>query len=72
MESVVIDQSIRLSDHFSVFQAVVAIRAAARIIGDGRVSKRNVTIHSDSQAAVRALSSNMMNSKISRQDSGTI
>ena len=36
----------------------------SRIIEDGNVSKRNITIHSDSQIAIRALNSNVMNSKI--------
>ena len=63
-ESVGIIQSIRLPDHCSVFQAeVVAIQAEARIIGDERVSKRNVTTLSDTQAAIKPLSSNVMNSK---------
>ena len=54
-ESVGIAQSIRLPDHCSVFQVeVVAIQTAAGIIGDGRVSKWNVTIISDSQAIIKA------------------
>ena len=56
--------TIWLPDHCSDFQPqVVAIQAAVRIIGGGRFSKRNVTILSDSQAAIKALSSNVMNSK---------
>ena len=39
---------------------MVAIQAAARIIDDGRVSKRNVIILSESQA----LSSNMISSNM--------
>ena len=63
-ESVGIAQSIRLPDHCSVFQAeVVPIQDAARIIGDGRICKRNVTILSDSQTAIKALNSNVTNSK---------
>ena len=55
-ESVGMVQSIRLPDLCSVFQAeVVAIQAAARIIRNGKVSKRNVTILSDNQAAFKAL-----------------
>ena len=41
----------------------MAIQAAARIIWGGKVSKRNGTILSDSQAAIKALNSNVMNSK---------
>ena len=64
-ESVKINQSIRLPDHYSIFQTeAVAIQVAARIIGDGWVPKRNVTILSDSQAAIRALNCNIMNSKM--------
>ena len=48
----------------SVFQAeVVAIQAAAGIIGDRRVSNRNYIILSDSQAAIKALSFNVTDSK---------
>ena len=43
---------------------VVAIQATAGIMGDVRVCKRNVTIHSDSQAAFKAKSTNVTNSKM--------
>ena len=63
-ESAGIAQSIRLPDHCSVaWMKVMAIQAAAGIIGDGKVSKRNITRLSDSQAAIEALSSNVMNFK---------
>ena len=63
-ESVGIAQSISLSDLCSVFQVeMVSIQATADIIGDKRVSKQNVTIFSDCQAAIRALRSNVKNSK---------
>ena len=41
----------------------MTIQAAGEIIGDGRVSKRNVTILSDSQTTIKALGSKVMNSK---------
>ena len=41
---------------------MVAIEVAESIIGDGRVSKWNVSILSDSQVAIKALSSNVMDS----------
>ena len=45
LESVGIAQPIGLPDHCSIFQAEeVAIQATAKIIGDGRVPKQNVTI----------------------------
>ena len=54
----------KVADHCSVFLAkMVAIQTSPRIIGDEKVSKRNITIYSDSQAAIKALSSNGMNSK---------
>ena len=63
-KSVVIAQPIRLLDYCSVFQAeVVTIQAAARIIVDERSSKKNVTILSDTKAAIKALSFILTNSK---------
>ena len=67
-----------MRDHCRFFQVeVVAIQVAAKIIEDGKVSKWHVTILSDSEAAFRALSSNVMNSndgvrlsQIPQQDSG--
>ena len=41
----------------------MAVQAAAKIIGDGKVSNRNVTVLSDRMKAIKALSSNVMNSK---------
>ena len=42
---------------------MVALQTTARIIGDRKASKRNVTILSDSQAANKALSCNVMKPK---------
>ena len=59
-----IAQLIRLPDYCRVFQAEAGtIQAAARITGDRRVSKRYVTVLSDSQVDNKALSSNVMNTK---------
>ena len=64
MESVGIAQSIRLLDYCSVLQTeTVVTQAAAIIIVDGGEEKRNVNIRSDSQAAINALSYNIINSK---------
>ena len=43
---------------------MLVIQAATSIIENGKISKRNVIIIFDSQAAIKALSSNVMNSKM--------
>ena len=50
----------KLSNHYSVFQAEVsAIQVAEKIIVDKNVLKRIITILSDSQAVIKALGSSV-------------
>ena len=63
-ESIGVAESIRLPYYCNIFQVeVLAMQAAVKIIWNSNIPKGNITILSDSQAAIRALGSNVMNSR---------
>ena len=58
-------KSFRLPDHCSVYQAeVAAIQEALTIVKESQIGTDNINIFSDSQAAIKSLSSMTFNSKI--------
>jgi len=65
--SLCINSSHRIPDHCSVFQSeVIAINHIADRLSEIQISGEDIWIYSDSQAAVRSLSSNSFTSKVVR------
>ena len=65
LRSIGISKSMALPDHCSVFQAEVsAIKVAVKITVDKNAHRQKITILSDNKAAIEALDSRVINSKM--------